>query len=59
MSDMTDLTRQMAEVYIKTVRDLESRIRELESENTSLRIIISELREATDTYYEGETHNHV
>jgi len=52
-----DLIRQMAEAYINSVRDLETRIRELEGENSSLRLIVQELREATDTYYEKEIHH--
>lgn len=59
MSADNDLVRQMADAYINCVRDLESRIRDLTTENADLRLMVQELREATDTYYEGETHNYV
>lgn len=58
MNNNPDLIREMADVYIKTVRELETQVRELKAENASLRLIVQELREASDTYYEGETHNY-
>ena len=56
MNNNPDLIRQMAESYIDTVRDLETRVRELEQENHSLRQIVTELREANDIYWEEHRH---
>ena len=53
MDDYTELVHEMAEVYLKAVRDLRTENSKLKSENDSLRQIIQELREASDTYYEG------
>ena len=58
MDNNAELIRKMADVYIACVRDLETQIRGLRAENDSLRVIVQELREATDDYYEGETHNY-
>lgn len=50
------LIHQMADVYIACVRDLETQIRDLKAENDSLRVIVQELREANDTYWEEHRH---
>lgn len=51
MDKNSELIHQMAEVYITCVRDLETQIRDLKAENDSLRTVVKELREATDTIY--------
>ena len=58
MDKNSELIHQMADVYLACVRDLNTRIHDLKAENDSLRVIVQELREATDDYYEGETHNY-
>ncbi len=51
MDNNAALIHQMADVYIACVRDLETQIRDLKAENDSLRTVVKELREATDTIY--------
>ena len=57
MDEHAELIHQMAEVYITCVRELWTENAQLKSENESLRQIIRELREASDTFIEGGKKN--
>ena len=56
MDNNAELIHKMADVYIACVRDLETQIRGLRAENDSLRVIVQELREANDIYWEEHRH---
>ena len=51
MNNYSELVRQMAESFVEAVRELETEINKLRSENESLRLLLRELRESTDTYH--------
>ena len=52
MDEHAELINNMAEVYLAVVRELRTENSRLKSENESLRTIIKELREASDTIIE-------